>query len=305
MTQIYRPESPIQWGWIALKGPDAADFLHRLTTVHVKALQPGEGTPGFFLNAQGKMRAYFYLWMISREEFFFELDAGSSGKWKQELLSIVEQFHFGEKFVVDAGDAGDRVCAWIFADASDTGFPPAKHLSDLPDGVRLFHHGNQDFGKSWITAWGPQAAVELWTKSLNAKSVGYDEVEMMRISSVRPKIDSELSENTIPLEVGLREAVSDNKGCYPGQEVIERIVSLGAPARRLGKLEGTGVLPLVGDSVTVDGKEVGTVTSVCKTSGGFQALAFVKKIHAKEGLEVTFSSQPASRAKLVVVTPYA
>src|SRR5258708_6477174 len=105
MLQLFRPTQPIQWAWITLKGPDAADFLHRLTTVNVKVMQPGEGSAGFFLNPQGKMRAYFQLWRVSREEFFFELDAGASGKWKQELLTVIDQFHFGEKFVLETSPA--------------------------------------------------------------------------------------------------------------------------------------------------------------------------------------------------------
>src|ERR1700722_19594264 len=138
MLRIYRPESPIQWGWVALKGPDASDFLHRLTTVHVKALKLGEGAPGFLLNPQGKMRAYFHLWMISREEFFFEIDSGSSGKWKKEFLTVLDQFQFGEKFTTDAGDSGAFACAWILSDSAfdkALGFGEALHLSTPATGA--------------------------------------------------------------------------------------------------------------------------------------------------------------------------
>ena len=149
MLQIYRPAPPYQWSWIAIKGPDAADFLHRLTTVHVKAMNPGEGSPGFFLTAQGKMRAYFYIWMVSPEEFFFEVDPGISGRWKQELLKVIDQFHFGEKITVESGDASPLQMAWIFGQLDG---PTPNHFVDQTGGARLLHHGDRDFGISWISA---------------------------------------------------------------------------------------------------------------------------------------------------------
>lgn len=314
MLQIYRPSAPISWDWLALKGPDAADFLHRLTTVHIKALQPGQGSAGFLLTAQGKMRAYFHLWMISREEFFFEFDAGATGAWKQEFLTAIDQFHFGEKFVLESAPAQrpDLASAWLLFD----GAAPAalstlqpKHLSQGPDGISFFHHGTADFGKNWISVWGGGTELEKWLGTLGASAneITFNEVEALRISANRPRIDTELSENTIPLEVGLRDAVSDNKGCYPGQEVIERIISLGSPARRLSRLDGSGEAPAPGEAVkSSDGaQEVGQVTSVTKTEGGFRALAFIKKIHAKENLEVSFAAHPTSRARIAVIAPYA
>lgn len=72
-------------------GPDARDFLHRLSTVDARGLEPGQGKPGFFLNPQGKIRAYFNLWCYGAEEFAFEFAAGETGRWKQELLALIDQ----------------------------------------------------------------------------------------------------------------------------------------------------------------------------------------------------------------------
>jgi folate-binding protein YgfZ len=303
MLELYRPSQPHSWGSLALKGPDGADFLHRLTTVNIKSLKAGEGTPGFFLNPQGRMRSYFYLWMITKEEFFFEFDAGVSGRWKQELLTVIDQFHFGEKF--ELLEQPGLACIWLLANDSKT-FPETKHTSEPSPGIRLFNHGKSDFGKIWISAWGKAPALETWAQALSAKEIRLDRIEELRISVARPRIDFELSENTNPLEAGLRDAISDNKGCYPGQEVIEKIISLGSPARRLGKLEGTGPAPKAGDAVQLPSlaSEVGIITSVIKTERGFQALAYIKKIHAKEGLQVVIPSQPTAQATLVFISSY-
>src|SRR6185437_13481206 len=128
-------------------------------------------------------------------------------------------------------------------------------------------------GKPWISTWGKSAELETWVKSLSAAELSLEKLEALRIEAARPRIDSELSENTIPLEVGLKNAISDNKGCYPGQEVIERIVSLGSPARRLARVDGTGPAPAPGEIVRAGDQDIGQVTSVTKTGSGFQALA--------------------------------
>lgn len=311
MLQIFRPAPSSSWNWIALKGPDAADFLHRLTTIHVKALQPGQGAPGFFLTAQGKVRAYFHLWMISREEFFFEVDPGTSGKWKQELLSVIDQFHFGEKITIDTGEKPELEVAWLFGSASEIeDLDELKGLSaqrsvQTSSGLSAFHHGEKDFGTSWISVWAVPHVLSDWLGSIQATSLSPEKVEAMRIHAARPRLDHELNENSIPLEAGLRDAISDNKGCYPGQEVIERIISLGSPTRRLARIQGSGKAPQVGETVkTADGtQEIGAITSVTQTADGFEALAYVKKMHAKEGLEISLPS--SSSARLVTITPFA
>jgi folate-binding protein YgfZ len=82
------------------------------------------------------------------------------------------------------------------------------------------------------------------------------------------------SGRTIPAETGLTTvAVSFTKGCYPGQELVERMDSRGATAPRLLKVVDVAPGTQVGDPVTLDGVEVGQVTSVA----GSRALAFVKR----------------------------
>ena len=313
MLQIYRPAPPIHWDWLSLKGPDAADFLHRLTTVNVHALQPGEGSPGFFLSAQGKIRAYFRLWKLSSDEFFMELDAGATAQWKRALHDVIEQFHFGEKFTMQEAHAAqsDPVPAWIFGDELDRISEPG-HMRELETGIRVFNHGSADFGKPWATAWASQLPLDTWIGSLGGEPIGFEVLERMRIEMARPRIDVELSSDTIPLDAGLREAISDNKGCYPGQEVIEKIVSLGSPARRLARIDGKGPAPTAGQSIfgaaaeatAAPAPEVGRVTSVIATDDGFQALGFLRKTHAREGAEVQFAAGAATRARIALVPEY-
>src|SRR4051794_28896477 len=114
MLKIYAPASPIRWSWVTLAGPDTLDFLHRLTTVNVRNLDPGQGMHGCFLNAQGRIRSYFTLWYCQTAEFAFEFDAGEDGKLKNELLAAIDQYTFAEKMTLTATPPAPEDSRWIF-----------------------------------------------------------------------------------------------------------------------------------------------------------------------------------------------
>jgi folate-binding protein YgfZ len=103
-----------------------------------------------------------------------------------------------------------------------------------------------------------------------------------RIESLLPEPGSEFFPDgkTNPLEVNLRDAIAEQKGCYPGQEVIEKIISLGSPARKLCRIRSEGPLPKAPFTLRdADGNEAGTLT----TSAGSTGLAIIKRTHLKEG----------------------
>ena len=85
-----------------------------------------------------------------------------------------------------------------------------------------------------------------------------------------------MSGETLPAATGVVPvAVSFTKGCYPGQELVERMDSRGAAAPTLlRRIPDGGFSP--GDPYLVDGVEVGRVTSVA----GGRALAYVRRDHA-------------------------
>ncbi|HUP58710.1 MAG TPA: hypothetical protein VM598_14725, partial [Bdellovibrionota bacterium] len=122
------------------------------------------------------------------------------------------------------------------------------------------------------------------------------DLEQMRIEALRPRVGRELVETTVPLEAGMREWIAENKGCYPGQEVIEKIISIGSPAKRMVRIEGPGAAPARGEkimNVAEPPAEIGEITSSATTAVGFVALAFARKIHAKEGLAVRVADREA------------
>lgn len=302
MRYLYTPSASVHWSWVTLAGPDAADFLQRVTTVDTRILGPGQGAPGCLLTGQGKVRAVFMLWNRGDSTYAFEFDAGATGAWKTSLLDALEQLHFAEKFEVKDASTG-LACRWVFGPEWADAPPPGTTLSW--GAVRVLHHGSEDFGRPWLTLWGPGDEVDrfLAEKTGSLQSIDRSEWEGWRVAALTPWIDSEIDSSTIPLEVGLERAVSQNKGCYPGQEVIERIRTYGSPARRLCKLEFSPATVIPGDPVlsrsedpSVAPVEIGRITSVA----GSLALGLIKKLHLKEGAEIQAG---AGRGRILLCVP--
>jgi len=102
-------------------------------------------------------------------------------------------------------------------------------------------------------------------RQLGGRAVGWTAFETARIETGRPRFGVDMDETNIPLECGLEAlAVSYNKGCYIGQEVINRIHSVGHVNRELRGLrlaDDLATLPARGDKLFMAGKEVGYITS--------------------------------------------
>ena len=106
------------------------------------------------------------------------------------------------------------------------------------------------------------------------------EFEALRIAAGRPRMgadDGGEGNGAIPLELGLWDAVSFRKGCYLGQEIIERLFSRSTPARRLMHIasSSTGLLP--GAAVMAGAEQAGVVTGVVAAASGTEGFALVRR----------------------------
>ncbi len=137
-----------------------------------------------------------------------------------------------------------------------------------------------------IQAWGRS---DSWDRSagmvvgLESVPLGTaDDLEWARIEAGWPAMGREIGEATIPAETGIIDlAVSFTKGCYPGQELVERMDSRGSNApRSLRRVRGSGAAPDVGSALcTVDGGEVAALSSVAHHAGQWIALVAVPRAH--------------------------
>jgi len=150
--------------------------------------------------------------------------------------------------------------------------------------VEVLRHGDEDFELRVDRGHGDALVARLDRFRIRVKaevSVGEgssgDPVAYLaeRVAAGWPAMGAEITESSIPGELPdiVAVAVSFTKGCYPGQELVERMDSRSAQApRHLVRLDAPeGAAP--GDPILVDGVEVGILTSVV----GSAALGFVKR----------------------------
>src|SRR5260370_36647651 len=96
----------------------------------------------------------------------------------------------------------------------------------------------------------------------DAKQIGGEVLEVIRVENGIARIGVDTGDKTIALEARLNRAISFNKGCYVGQETIERATARGALKKRLlGLRLQDGRVPEHGAVVSMQGKEVGRISS--------------------------------------------
>lgn len=277
--------------WVWMRGADAFDFLHRLTTVDVKNLKLGHQAQGLFLNPQGKIITAFTLIYTQKDELAFLIQDNSKQEWQSALLKIIDQFTFAEKFKLTA--ESDWKTAYLLDSKNELKNEFQDKQYFYKDEMHWVHHGIKKYGTPLVSVSGPQIRL-----SLSTEPISLADAETKRIINLYPELEHEIKFDSNPLEIGLMHAVASQKGCYPGQEVIEKIVSLGSPAKRLAFIKSDTPLTL-GQTLYIETNaqkvEVGTITS----TGGSVALGLVKKTASKEGLQLF---EP--KAKIEKLAPY-
>jgi len=305
LLQLYRPEpARMRWTWLKVWGPDSQDFLHRISTANVKNLKPGEGTECCLLASSGEIEAAFMLWNTAPSEYAFEFDAGADGAWLQHVEAVVKRYIFSDK--VSIGPLSDISSVWTFGAAEAKGLRPQTYV--LPSGVRVCEHGNLQFERAWTVFFGNHEQLESLENSFRSKNklneLTLEALEGWRVEALRPRLGFEIDGTTNPLELGMLEAVARNKGCYPGQEVMNRLFSSGALSQKLVKLECLERVPELGEAIlSSEGIKVGRITSVSPSivPGKFPALlGFINRTYLESAVEF-WSSRSRAALKILKV----
>jgi folate-binding protein YgfZ len=84
---------------------------------------------------------------------------------------------------------------------------------------------------------------------------------LLRIAAGIPRYGQDIRERDLPQETEQERALNFSKGCYIGQEIVERIRSRGSVHRKFTGFEVGGPLPAPGMKIQADGKELGEITS--------------------------------------------
>jgi len=300
---------------LTVSGTDRVAWLHNLVTQDVKSICPGDGQYAFALNVKG--RILFDLNVFVRtDEIQLDLDHRfrSAARAHLEKYVIMEDVTLAEPLAgqVRLGLVGPSAGA-ILAQA---GMPQAPNLAILQSGSFVWQSApaavvRGDFcgPPAWEVSLPADRAIEFWqwcTDQAGAAPMGFDVAEALRIEAGIPAPATEINENVLPAETGqLARAVSFSKGCYLGQEVVERMRSRGVTARHLVRLTLTDPTPPPAGAEVLDAENqpVGRVTSACRrmVEPGCLALGYVKTVAATPGTELVVTD--GDRRLPATVTP--
>jgi len=152
----------------------------------------------------------------------------------------------------------------------------------------------------WIA---PSAAAATWQALLaaGAEPAGVEALELDRIARGEPRYGQDIRERELPQETGQQRALHFQKGCYIGQEIVERIRSRGAVHRQFSGFIFGDFLPAPGAKIEAAGKEVGEITSAAalpSNNGGRRiGLGYIRQEGA-HGAPLTIAGAPARLATL-------
>lgn len=306
-------------GLIEVSGADRADWLNNLVTNVVKTLTPGEGNYAFCINVKG--RVVFDLNILVRQDsLWLDIDRrwiDTAMKWldryvitEDVVLKDLSDRH--ERFAV-IGPAAAKVCAALrFGNLVPKAW--LQHESrDIGDShVMMFRHDFTGLVGAEFVVIGDsrQVAVEQVESSAlasDAARISARTVDVLRMEAGIPASIADIDEDVIPPETGqVERGISYQKGCYLGQEVLERMRSRGGLARKLVgiRLDGPS-MPEKNAPILAGGAESGRVTSVGYSLAldAVLALGYVRSGQSAEGADVIVRDDGAGIPGTIVGLP--
>jgi tRNA-modifying protein YgfZ len=264
--------------FIAVSGPEAADYLQGQISNDVEAIAPGEGRYAALLDRKGHLQADLRALRVGPEEFLLVAE-GAVG---QPLLKHLSTYKIGREVEV-ADRSGELDLMSVFGPRAPE-LTGAAALADEHDHAEVTIAGAQcravaaDGGIDLVVATGSVEAVRDELLGAGAELASEEAAEIVRVESGRPRFGLEMSEATMPAEAGIVErAVDFEKGCYIGQEPVARLHYRGKPNRVLRGLV-LGAPARSGAALNLGEREVGAVgTAVVSPALGPIALAVVRR----------------------------
>jgi folate-binding protein YgfZ len=292
---------------LRVSGPDRASWLQGMITNDVLKLAVGEGCRAAVVTSKGRMVAEIQVHR-RQDELWLETSADRA----EPLLTHLNRFIIMEDCQVEDRSTQFALLSLVGPHSTERLRGIVEHLPELPPftqlEVRLRDPGelpivaarNDAFGLEQVDLWvDPAMAATVWMRAreAGAEPIGSDSMEILRIESGRPRFGAELDEETIPLEAGFRDAISYDKGCYIGQEIIARVTYRGHVNRELRGLILDGPPPTPPVPLLRGDESAGEMRSVTRSAWLDRSigLGFVKRDALAEGTELQLSTGGKAR----------
>jgi folate-binding protein YgfZ len=290
-------------------GPDRQRYVNAILTSNVRDLKPGQGTVGLLLNPQGHILAEVET--FAREE---NILASSHAVIRERTYSTFEKFIIMDDVTLeDVTDltgtldlAGPRTEALLaeLGVSNFSGMPILSHeevtLGQIP--CRLVRRELAGEAAATLVAGREYLAV-LWrelaerTRIHGGAPAGMEALNSLRLECGAPWFGQDYDDKQIPHEAGLEHShINYEKGCYTGQEIVERVRSRGHVNRRLAELRFfSDAAPASGTKLLHEGNEIGNVTSAAFSPrlGQPIGLGYLRREHSAIGTRLDASGIPS------------
>jgi len=282
-------------GKIIATGEDRVRLLHAMTTNQVQELKPGDGCYAFFLNPQGRILGDVNLF-CRENDFLLDVEPET----RESLYQHLDHFIIADDVTLE--DATPRIATLslegpeALAAAARIGVPvPEKPWAHLPWNDTTVANVSST-GAPALRFFVPVDEKQSLIEKFGLTEVSPEAARVVRLESFQPRFGEDILSTTLSQETQQTHAVNFNKGCYIGQEIVERVRSRGLVHRLLAGVEMDSTEPPDPDTRLFQGdQDVGKMTSAAFSPalGKAVGMAYLRRELAEPGTALTVNGHAA------------
>jgi folate-binding protein YgfZ len=278
--------------FLRASGPDAQDFLHRVSTQDLRGLKAGDSSYAAFLDLHGHLLGEGHV-LVREGDLLLALEAAAAPGTRAHLEKLVIM----DDVLFEDLSGALRALPVLGPDAAGRTAGVGGTAPRVATGRR---------GAPGVELWLPAADADAAHAALVARGavpLSDEELEVLRVLGGVARWGADVDASRLPMEAGLtREAISFTKGCYVGQETVMRATARGHLQRGLVQLS----LPAAaepGAALSADGQEVGRVTSAVDGPEGRVGIGWVRRAFWPEGTRLATEWGEAVVTRAIVWEP--
>jgi folate-binding protein YgfZ len=284
--------------FLRITGSDATRWLNGMVTNNIAALAPGEGNYNFLLNAQGRIQGDCTIYREPTEgpaTYLLETQNSQLETVKQNLdhfiimddVELTEEVKLGFGITV-GGEQASAIITKALLTSDDEPLAPGMfnyitHDGQLPVLVLSSPNKMAATYELWTDSHNSQSRLVTWLCAAGATEISEETLEAFRIYSGTPKYGTDIRERDLPQETAQTHALHFAKGCYLGQEIVERIRSRGQVHRTFTRFTLNGSIPtelpapLEARNSEGQAKPAGEITSATQIGDTIYALGYARR----------------------------
>ena len=237
-------------GRITARGRDRARLLHNITSNEIKKMTPGMSAYAFLLSPQGRIQADLNLLCLA-DHFLIDTRAQ---ELREKVLAHIRRYIIADQ--VELEDITAATAAIAVEGPEAEGMPHPAGATIAPFSLT----GQPGYRIYCEAARKAEIIAEL--EAAGAKPASEEDARIVRIENGKPHYGEDIRDTSLIQETQQLHAVSFSKGCYIGQEIVERVRAQGHVNKKLVRVELAAAEPVApGTKLTANGAEVGEITS--------------------------------------------